>query len=108
MNTNRFYTLDKYHIRVSNKNLLTGMIKEVGCSAYAVYSVIAMFQDWNTKTAYPTQKTIRFLTGLSKPTIIKALQTLQEKNYIKIHKRPAKNKLGTPAGRDRCFYKILK
>lgn len=84
------------------------MVKEVGTSAFTVYAILALHQDWITHLCYPTQKTITKLTGLDHKTIKNAVTVLAEKGYItNLEYRKARNSNGKEYGKKRYFYTIV-
>ena len=95
------------HARIPGEYLLNGMVKEVGKSAYILYTILALHQDWQTYTCFPSQKTITKLTGMDHKTIKKAVDVLVEKHYItSLEYRKPLDKDGKEYGKKRYYYTI--
>lgn len=58
----------------------------LGSDAITVYAVLARFANNRTQVCWPSLATIRGRTGLSRPTIIKALRKMERLNLIKIER----------------------
>lgn len=52
-----------------------------------IYLSIKRFMNSETKTAFPSLKTISEVSGASIPTIRKSIERLEEADYIKVHKK---------------------
>lgn len=63
----------------------------IPCSAQVVYMWLAYHSDYSTGECYPSYSTLEVETGLSKPTLIRAVKTLIKKGLIKRIKRKKKN-----------------
>lgn len=101
--------LRKCHARIPGADLLDGMIKEVGKSAFCVYTILKLHANWITQDSYPTQETITRLTGMDHKTIRKAMTRLVETGYIiDLDYRRAVDTHGKEYGRVRYFYKLKK
>lgn len=72
---------------VDNQFLRGGWGKLVGPYGIAVYDAIALHADADTQSAYPSHELIADLTGMSRPTVIKAIEKLEEFKIIGIERR---------------------
>ena len=99
--------LRKCHARIPGNDILDGMIKKVGPYAFTVYAILALHQDWEEHTAFPSRERIRDLTGFDLRTIERAVEKLVEKEYITdIEYRKSVGKNGKEHGREHYFYKL--
>lgn len=58
--------------------------------ARALYPVIKSFTNWKTGHSFPSVETMEEYSGLSRPSIFKALKELEELGYVRSVKRPGK------------------
>ena len=79
-----------------HKVILSKYIRKLGASGFLVYSTLAFFADSRTQSCFPTQKILAKLTGLSRRTIIRKLNLLEELGLIRKEKR-----------KGRCIYWLL-
>lgn len=96
---------DYSHIElcISTEQIKQGLIKEVGCRNFSVLLAIASFMDGVTRRSSPNVEDIANITGLSKPTVIKAIQELEE---VEIAGKPVikKAKIPTSTGYAKSVY----
>ena len=82
-----------------------GLIKEIGCRNFSVLLAIGAHLN-EQRVAFPNVSAIAEITGLSKPTVIKAIQELEE---VEIGGQPIikKSKLLTSSGNAKSVYHFL-
>ena len=71
---------------VDNAFLRGGWGAAIGPYAIAVYDAIALHADADSQSAYPSHELIAELTGMSRPTVVKAVNRLEELNIIGIER----------------------
>ena len=88
---------------ISVNQIRQGIIKEVGCRNYSVLLAIASFMDDVKRRSSPNVEDIADITGLSKPTVIKAIHELEE---VEIAGKPIikKAKIPTSTGYAKSIY----
>ena len=69
------------HVQVPNMDLKANGLD--ACDPF-VYASIKRYMNNETKIAFPSMTTLVTVTGLSKPTITKSIERLENANYIKI------------------------
>jgi biotin operon repressor len=67
-----------YFFRVEHDLLRSEAFKTLGGSAVKVYLVIGLYSDFGTDWAYPSIRTIARQTGLSRQTVLTAIEQLSE------------------------------
>src|SRR3954453_6238682 len=65
-----------YFFRVEHDLLRSDAFKTLGGSAIKVYLVIGLYSDFGTDWAYPSIRTIAAQSGLSRQTVIAAIEEL--------------------------------
>lgn len=65
-------------------NEAVGLIATTGAAAWAVYCVLCRYVENGSRTAFPSIKTIRRLTGFSKSRIQRAIKTLEGAEVIRV------------------------
>ena len=65
-----------YFFRVEHELLRSDAFKTLGGSAIKVYLVIGLYSDFGTDWAYPSIRTIASQSGLSRQTVITAIEEL--------------------------------
>jgi len=69
-------TLTSYFFRVEHDLLRSDAFKTLGGSAIKVYLVIGLYSDFGTDWAYPSIRTIASQAGLSRQTVLVAIEQL--------------------------------
>ena len=67
-----------YFFRVEHDLLRSEAFKTLGGSAIKVYLVIGLYSDFGTDWAYPSVRTIARQAGLSRQTVISAIEELSQ------------------------------
>src|SRR5262245_22773354 len=65
-----------YFFRIEHELLRSEAFKTLGGSAIKVYLVIGLYSDFGTDWAYPSIRTIARQAGLSRQTVIAAIEEL--------------------------------
>src|SRR3954464_14432431 len=78
-----------YFFRVEHDLLRSESFKGLGGSAVKVYLVIGLYSDFGTDWAYPSIRTIAAQSGLSRQTVIAAIEELTRVGLL-----PASNARG--------------
>src|SRR3954452_23499221 len=68
--------MDSYFFRVEHDLLRSGAFKTLGGSAIKVYLVIGLYSDFGSGWAYPSIRTIARQAGLSRQTVLIAVEEL--------------------------------
>ena len=68
--------MNSYFFRVEHDLLRSEAFKELGGSAIKVYLVIGLYSDFGTDWAYPSIRTIARQAGLSRQTVLVAIEQL--------------------------------
>src|SRR5262249_52084710 len=71
-----------YFFRVEHDLLRSQAFKTLGGSAVKVYLVIGLYSDFGTDWAYPSIRTIARQAGLSRQTVICAIQELTQAGLL--------------------------
>ena len=79
-------TSSSYFFRVEHDLLRSEAFKTLGGSAIKVYLVIGLYSDFGTDWAYPSIRTIASQAGLSRQTVIAAIQRLTEMGILTTNK----------------------
>jgi hypothetical protein len=79
-----------------NKRVLYLYGQRLKSSGIAVYNVLASFVDSLTQQCFPTHKSIAKLLGLSRRTVIRKINLLEQLGLIRVEK-----------GKSYCFYFLL-
>jgi hypothetical protein len=79
-------TSSSYFFRVEHDLLRSEAFKTLGGSAIKVYLVIGLYSDFGTDWAYPSIRTIASQAGLSRQTVIAAIQQLTELGILTANK----------------------
>jgi DNA-binding transcriptional MocR family regulator len=59
-----------------DKRVITRYGHHLGPHGIAVYMALAVHVDGDTQTCFPSYRTLAYETGLSRPTVVKAMKTL--------------------------------
>ena len=79
-------TSSSYFFRVEHDLLRSEAFKTLGGSAIKVYLVIGLYSDFGTDWAYPSIRTIASHAGLSRQTVIAAVQQLTDLGILATNK----------------------
>jgi hypothetical protein len=79
-------TSSSYFFRVEHDLLRSEAFKTLGGSAIKVYLVIGLYSDFGTDWAYPSIRTIATQAGLSRQTVITAIQQLTQLGILTTNK----------------------
>src|SRR6186997_2110961 len=71
-----------YFFRVEHELLRSEAFKSLGGSAIKVYLVIGLYSDFGTDWAYPSIRTIAKQAGLSRQTVIAAIEELASQGLL--------------------------
>lgn len=82
--------MDRYFFRVEHELLRSDAFKALGGSAIKVYLVIGLYSDFGTGWAFPSIRTISTQAGLSRQTVLDAIDELVASGLLAIHKKPGK------------------
>ena len=75
-----------YFFRVEHDLLRSEAFKTLGGSAIKVYLVIGLYSDFGTDWAYPSIRTIARQAGLSRQTVLNAIEQLSELGLLVTNK----------------------
>jgi Helix-turn-helix domain len=79
-------TSSSYFFRVEHDLLRSEAFKTLGGSAIKVYLVIGLYSDFGTDWAYPSIRTIATQAGLSRQTVMAAVQQLTQMGLLATNK----------------------
>ena len=74
--------MDSYFFRVEHDLLRSGAFKTLGGSAIKVYLVIGLYSDFGSGWAYPSIRTIARQAGLSRQTVLVAIEELTSNGLL--------------------------
>lgn len=83
--------MDAYFFRVDHDLMRSQSFKALGGSAIKVYLVIGMYSDFGTGWAFPSIRTIAHQTGLSRQTVLTALEDLTAAGLVATQKATGKS-----------------
>src|ERR1700678_1976607 len=75
-----------YFFRVEHDLLRSESFRTLGGSAIKVYLVIGLYSDFGTDWAYPSIRTIARQAGLSRQTVLNAIEQLSELGLLVTNK----------------------
>lgn len=78
-------------LQLDPEQLRDGLVAKLGTRDFSILLVIASYLSEDGQTAYPTLEQLGEATGLSRPTLINAVKSLQKKKAVTVAKAPAKN-----------------
>lgn len=84
----------------------SGIVAEIGVNAYAVWSAIKYYADYNTGQAWPGMRTLGEKLGLSKSTVQRALQTLEHARMVRVTKPHGRFRGQTYVARERLCVRM--
>lgn len=95
-----------HYIKVRYGIIMDGIIAKCGIHAWALYSVLALFANWETGLSCPPQEVITRLTRLHSNTIREARDKLKDAGYISYELRRSVAEDGREYGHKRHFYTL--
>src|SRR5271167_3443281 len=78
--------MSPYFFRVEHDLLRSESFKTLGGSAIKVYLVIGLYADFGTGWAYPSIRTIARQAGLSRQTVLAAIEELTRVGLLAVNK----------------------
>lgn len=84
----------------------SGMVAQIGVNAYAVWHAIKYYADYNTGEAFPGMRAIGDKLGVSKNTVQRAVEALQDAHLVRIVKGASKRRGQTYIARERMSVTI--
>ena len=84
----------------------SGLVAEIGVNAYAVWSAIKYFADYNTGHAWPGMRKLGEKLGLSPMTVKRAIDTLEQMKMVRIVAESTKRKGQTYIARERMSVRL--
>ena len=84
----------------------SGMVAEIGVNAYAVWSAIKFYADYNTGHAWPGMRTLGEKLGVSKDTVSRAIESLERAKLVRVVKPHTKRKGQTYIARERMCVRL--
>ena len=83
--------MDPYFFRVEHDLVKSEAFKQLNGSAIKVYLVIGLYSDFGTGWAYPSIRTIAKQGGLSRQTVLTAVEELVNLGLLATSKSPGKS-----------------
>src|SRR4051794_28617195 len=80
-----------YFFRVEHDLLRSESFKTLGGSAIKVYLVIGLYSDFGSDWAYPSIRTIARQAGLSRQTVLAAIEELSRRGMLATSKSPGRS-----------------
>lgn len=84
----------------------SGIVAEIGVNAYAVWSAIKFFADYNTGHAWPGMRKLGEKLGLSPMTVKRAIDQLELAHMVRIVASSTKRKGQTYIARERMMVRL--
>ena len=84
----------------------SGIVAEIGVNAYAVWSAIKFFADYNTGHAWPGMRKLGEKLGLSPMTVKRAIDTLEKASMVRIVASSTKRKGQTYIAREKMSVRL--
>lgn len=84
----------------------SGMVAEIGVNAYAVWSAIKYYADYNTGHAWPGMRTLGEKLGISKDTVSRAVESLERAKLVRVVKGHSKRRGQTYIARERMTVRL--
>src|SRR5271165_1833960 len=83
--------MGSYFFRVEHDLLRSDAFKTLGGSAIKVYLIIGLYSDFGTDWAYPSIRTIATQAGLSRQTVIAAVEQLTQMGLLATNKEKGRS-----------------
>ena len=84
----------------------SGIVAEIGVNAYAVWSAIKFYADYNTGHAWPGMRTIGEKLGVSKDTVNRAIEALKLAHMVRITDTHTRRRGQTYIARERMCVRL--
>lgn len=84
----------------------SGIVAEIGVNAYAVWSAIKFYADYNTGHAWPGMRKLGEKLGLSQPTVLRAIEQLKNAHMVRIVASSTRRKGQTYIARERMSIRL--
>lgn len=84
----------------------SGIVAEIGVNAYAVWSAIKFYADYNTGHAWPGMRKIGEKLGVSKNTVQRAIESLEHAHMVRIVMGHTKRRGQTYIARERMCVRL--
>lgn len=84
----------------------SGIVAEIGVNAYAVWSAIKFYADYNTGHAWPGMRKIGEKLGLSAATVKRAIDALEAAKMVRIVAESSRRKGQTYIARERMSIRL--
>lgn len=84
----------------------SGIVAEIGVNAYAVWSAIKFFADYNTGHAWPGMRKLGEKLGLSPMTVKRAIDQLEQAHMVRIVASSTRRKGQTYIARERMMVRL--
>lgn len=84
----------------------SGIVAEIGVNAYAVWSAIKFYADYNTGHAWPGMRKLGEKLGLSAMTVKRAITQLESAHMVRIVAESTKRKGQTYIARERMSIRL--
>lgn len=84
----------------------SGIVAEIGVNAYAVWSAIKFFADYNTGHAWPGMRKLGEKLGLSAATVKRAIDQLEASHMVRIVAGSTRRKGQTYVARERMSIRL--
>jgi len=86
----------------------SGIVAEIGVNAYAVWSAIKFYADYNTGHAWPGMRKLGEKLGISAATVKRAIDQLETAHMVRIVAESTKRKGQTYIARERMCIRLGK
>ena len=84
----------------------SGFVAEIGVNAYAIWSAIKFYADYNTGHAWPGMRTLGEKLGVSKDTVQRAIESLERAHLVRIVQGHTKRRGQTYVARERMCIRL--
>lgn len=84
----------------------SGIVAEIGVNAYAVWSAIKFYADYNTGHAWPGMRTVGEKLGLSAATVKRAIDVLEAASMVRVVKESTRRRGQTYIARERMAVRL--
>ena len=101
-------SIDSSFITEQRDLFASGIVAEIGVNAYAVWSAIKFYADYNTGHAWPGMRKLGEKLGLSAATVKRAIDQLEESRMVRIVASSTRRKGQTYVARERMSIRLGK
>lgn len=84
----------------------SGLVAKIGVNAYAVWSAIKFYADYNTGHAWPGMRKIGEKLGISPQTVMRAIESLETAHLVRIVQSHTKRRGQTYIARERMCVRL--